>query len=251
MELYIDNIPLETNTLYPVTEIEKLQFLWNTPNEKTLVFYDLDASYIHLLITNIPDNRIEEGQVVYSYMAPQPPANSQDHRYVFILFEQPSLIQTIYKSQRSKFPLKDFIDTYQLKTIGSKMLVVNPQTLQFYLSETKIYNLGGPLLETKSSLNEQQQKYCSCVAKVTAKNPEWCNKEQAWGESRNGSKCYSPYKVCAKTVGTTTRDCSYNYNYDAMSDAQLSAFATLHKINIQQPYNRHTLLQSIKSKYNL
>lgn len=259
MELYINNTPLSANKWFPVSEMEKLQFMWNSSSGlTTLIFYDLDAPYperpdsspyIHLLVTNIPDNVIEQGDIIYSYMPPNPPSDSRDHRYVFTVFNQSRVIPNLYQTQRSKFSLRDFIDTYKLKTIGSKTIVINPQTLQFYLSNDEITNSRRPLLRTKSGLSEKQEKYCDCVAKVTAKNPDWCNVEQAWGETRNGRTCYSPYKVCAKTVGTTTRECSYNYNYDAMSDTQLLSFADLHKINIGQPYNRHILIQTIKSKY--
>jgi len=261
MELYINNYPIKINRPLPISEIEQVQFMWNSSQQEltTLAFYDIDAPYpeysnsspyMHLLIINIPDNRIEQGQVVYSYMPPQPPVDSKEHRYIFTLFNQHMRIPNLYQTQRSKFPLRDFIDNYDLSPIGSKTLIVNPQTLQFYISGTEVTNPRRPLLRTKSLLKERQQKYCDCVAKVSAKNPDWCNKEQAWEERRNGHTCYSPYKVCAKTVGTTTRECSYNYDYDMMSDQQLISFANLHKINVDQTDNRDTLLQTIKSIYH-
>ena len=29
--------------------------------------------------------------------------------------------------------------------------------------------------------------------------------------------CYSPYAVCAKSTGTTNRNCGMNYDYDSMT----------------------------------
>ncbi|KAM4842876.1 large ribosomal subunit protein mL38 [Thomomys bottae] len=47
-----------------------------------------DAEYVHWLVTNIPDNRVAEGQETCSYLPPFPARGSGFHRLAFLLFKQ-------------------------------------------------------------------------------------------------------------------------------------------------------------------
>ena len=78
-----------------------------------------------------------------------------------------------------------------------------------------------------SGQSEQKQKFCDCVVKVAAKQPESCNSEKAWFQTREGEKCYNPYAVCAKTTGTTSKQCSVNYSFAQMNDSQLRGYLSL------------------------
>ncbi|GIY97488.1 OV-16 antigen [Caerostris extrusa] len=63
----------------------------------TLIMFDPDApypqnstlrSYRHWLIENIEGNFVNNGDVVTSYLRPTPPADSDSHRYIFLIYEQ-------------------------------------------------------------------------------------------------------------------------------------------------------------------
>ncbi|XP_025783323.1 39S ribosomal protein L38, mitochondrial [Puma concolor] len=51
-----------------------------------------DAEYIHWLVTNIPGNRVAEGQETCPYLPPFPARGSGFHRFAFLLFKQDKLI---------------------------------------------------------------------------------------------------------------------------------------------------------------
>ena len=91
-----------------------------------------------------------------------------------------------------------------------------------------------------SDLTEKEEKYCRCVLKVGEKQPESCNLSE-----KGRGKCYNPYAVCAKSVGTTSRRCGENYNFEELSDEQIKAYARLSKISIPRPYNRQEMLNRI------
>lgn len=104
------------------------------------------------------------------------------------------------------------------------------------------------LLRSDTSLNERQQAFCSCVAKVAAKQPEACLLEKAWFDKRDGYRCANPFPVCASSVGTTTRGCIKEYDYDSMPDVTLRGLAYLHGIPVSQPFNRSALISSFMNK---
>ena len=91
-----------------------------------------------------------------------------------------------------------------------------------------------------NNLTEKEEKYCRCVLKVGEKQPESCN----LGEKGRG-RCYNPYAVCAKSVGTTSRRCGENYNFEELSDEQIKTYARLSKIAIPRPYDRQEMLNII------
>ncbi|XP_022445277.1 39S ribosomal protein L38, mitochondrial isoform X1 [Delphinapterus leucas] len=47
-----------------------------------------DAEYLHWLVTNIPGNRVAEGQETCPYLPPFPARGSGFHRFAFLLFKQ-------------------------------------------------------------------------------------------------------------------------------------------------------------------
>lgn len=47
-----------------------------------------DAEYVHWLVTNIPGNRVTEGQETCPYLPPFPARGSGFHRFAFLLFKQ-------------------------------------------------------------------------------------------------------------------------------------------------------------------
>lgn len=90
-----------------------------------------------------------------------------------------------------------------------------------------------PRIRPDSQLTEQEQKYCSCVIQVEAK--------QGGG--------YNPYAVCHSSVSGAGRpDCGDDYNWPMLTDAELIGYAKGKKgaIVIPQPYDRHQMLDNIK-----
>lgn len=104
------------------------------------------------------------------------------------------------------------------------------------------------LLRSDTSLNERQQAFCSCVAKVAAKQPDACLLEKAWFDKRDGKTCANPFPICVKSTGTSSRGCIKEYDYDAMSDVTLRGLAYLHGIPVPQPFNRSTVISAFMNK---
>lgn len=99
------------------------------------------------------------------------------------------------------------------------------------------------VFKDNNTLTEKEQKYCSCVLKVGVKNPSTCNKSN-WNTRSSG--CYNPYAVCTKSVGTTSRKCGENYNFEKLPDDGISWYASTKNISIPVPYNREDLLHRIQ-----
>lgn len=101
--------------------------------------------------------------------------------------------------------------------------------------------------KSNTTLDESKQKFCRCVLHVADKEKGACLTEKAWYEQRDGHTCYNPYAVCAKSTGTSSRECSDNYDFDGFSDDDLIAYAQLHNkdIAVPNPYNRFEILENI------
>ncbi|EGC37453.1 hypothetical protein DICPUDRAFT_46512 [Dictyostelium purpureum] len=79
----------------------------------------------HWLVTNIPGNKLTEGQVLSEYIGAGPPPNTGLHRYIFILCKQPSKIhfkgEFICKANadtRNNWKAIDFIKKWNLEPEG-------------------------------------------------------------------------------------------------------------------------------------
>jgi phosphatidylethanolamine-binding protein (PEBP) family uncharacterized protein len=90
-----------------------------------LIMYDPDApdgTYLHYLLTNIPNGIITNGNTIIEYMPPSPPSGT--HRYIFEQYIQISNIDIVV-NQRDNFDLKKFIENNNLKKIGQKIFRVS------------------------------------------------------------------------------------------------------------------------------
>ncbi|GIY38926.1 OV-16 antigen [Caerostris extrusa] len=65
----------------------------------TLVMFDPDAPdpqkpvfshFLHWLVMNIPGTNLHSGKVIIDYMRPSPPPYSNAHRYILLVYQQPS-----------------------------------------------------------------------------------------------------------------------------------------------------------------
>nr|7QH7_6 Chain 6, 39S ribosomal protein L38, mitochondrial [Homo sapiens] len=72
-----------------------------------------DAEYLHWLLTNIPGNRVAEGQVTCPYLPPFPARGSGIHRLAFLLFKQDQPIDFSYQLAQRTFRTFDFYKKHQ------------------------------------------------------------------------------------------------------------------------------------------
>lgn len=91
----------------------------NNLNLFTTIILDPDAPYpenptgkyfIHLLVVNSNDIKID-------YYPPNPPADSNPHRYQVLLYKQTKYISTNLKNPGSNFDLDDFVKSNELELI--------------------------------------------------------------------------------------------------------------------------------------
>ncbi len=67
-------------------------------------------------------------------------------------------------------------------------------------------------------------RYCRCLLHVASKQPDWCLKEQAWFQKRNGTKCYNPYALCTKSTRRKgVVHCSEHYALSRLPKAERKA----------------------------
>lgn len=268
MRLSIQNQPIIADTWFPVQQLDNLQVSWDSAPGAlhTLLMYDPDNPYpqspsgspfVHVLVVNIPDNDISRGNVVLPYTPPAPPADSDPHRYIFQLYRQQRAIQTHALrapapiTSRYRYPLESFLAQNNLRDlVAQQIIVVDPAQRSFYLvGQSQVsQNPDHPLIIADSPLEEREQAFCSCVAQVATRQPGACNLEKAWFEFRDGRECYNPFAVCSSSVGTTSRNCMENYNYDAMDDATLESLAYLHNVTVSPSFDRQSLINNLRNK---
>ena len=261
MRLTVDNTTLSSRGSYPFQYLSGLTISWPRHHEAfhTLIMYDLDAPYpespsnspfVHLLKINVPGTDASGGTTVFPYLPPSPPSNSNFHRYRIDLYSQTRQISVPSYNNRANFPLDTLVSQNGLKILASETIIVDPSQNIFYIERPRIKKSLTPHIYVKagSTLTEKEQSYCSCVAQVATKQPGACNLEKAWFEERDDQVCYNPFAVCAKSVGTTTRACLSNYDYDVMDDDMITSVAYLHNITVATPYNRQTIITRLQSK---
>jgi len=260
MQLYVNDLPLSSDIKYSKSDLDSLQISWipTFGMQYTLMMYDIDAPnpesainspYIHLLVNNITGADVGSGTEIYSYIPPTPHIGI--HRYVIALFQQSGTIGAHRMNNRIRFPLDNYIQQNNLSILDDKVIVLDSSTNQFYLTSDEhqvTFNFDHPLIIGNTKLSNQEQKYCSCVIDVAVKQPGACNLEKAWFEQRDNHECYNPYAVCAKSTGTSTRQCGKNYNFEQMNEIQLAAFANLNSISIATPLNKQAILNDIYTK---
>lgn len=265
---FVPDVPYED-----ALKIPEISLQTSVPGLYTLVIIDNDAPYpaprdtlapyAHLFIYNIPNGDVASGKYLLEYEVLNPPRDSPIHVYHALLYLQYNHLE--YKknsdASRERFPLSVMTKYSKLIesvpfTVGdppiidsqhqSINLVSPPATLGLSGTVTPAVSLL-PLSEvisippakrgehnffkSGSTLTEQQKKYCSCQLKVTA----------------SGS-AYNPYAVCAKSVGTTVRSCSTEYDFNRMPDNLIQAYLELHKVPYTGPFNRQSAIAAINQK---
>jgi hypothetical protein len=260
MRIFVNSQSVAYDQWHPVSDLSGLQVSWDPEPGAyyTLAIYDIDAPreethysspFIHLLVTNIPGSDISRGEVSAAFMLPSPLRGSGEHRYVIDLYQQTVPVKEApVAAHRRRFRFADFVSRHGLHHVDTDVLVVDPNTMMFYLREPEwqiTFNPHHPLIKKDAPLNEGEVKFCSCVVDVAVKNPEECNLEHAWPNKLPGGKCYSPFQVCASTIGTTSHHCYQAYNYNEFNETQLHALANLNGIRVDPSMTRDAVVNAI------
>ena len=124
MKVKINNIFLEENKIYTTLEINRKPKIVISEKYKnkllTLLIVDPDAHYpsnptekymLHNMVIN-------NDEIVWKYKSPNPPMDSEPHRYFIQLYKQSNPIKLDKPiSQRNKFDLESFVKKYGLKKV--------------------------------------------------------------------------------------------------------------------------------------
>lgn len=102
----------------------------------TVMIYDLDAPYpynnynspyLHLLIINIPGDDLNRGTILYSFEYPNPPKDSEAHRYVFEVYRQKVLVsENLGSKSRINFPVEQTVAEYMNEMLFRRFFYVGP-----------------------------------------------------------------------------------------------------------------------------
>lgn len=197
---------------------------WDHDKKKhyTLAIIDLDApypgeaesDYIHLLTINIPGDDLEKGKEIVNYQAPAPPKDSPPHEYKILIYQQPA-----------KFNLEKVKRQTNLEDILPEDLLLVGE-LSFEVANT-----------------DQEQRFCTCILHVEARNHPSCVKGR-----RGRGKCYNPYAVCAAGVGTTSRNCTKFYKLEDLGEEELKAYARLYGVSYSDTDTNKIILEKIYKK---
>lgn len=259
MLLYSNNRRIPENTWLSVQDyLYNLRVEWKPSKQYvTLIIYDVDAPtshkpdmspFLHQLVINISGHDIRSGNVAMLYTPPAPPPRSGDHHYILALYEQEGRISE-QVNRRERFDVDSFVQRNKLVLKDYDIIVVDSETVQFYVEPKQItVNPAHPLILGTSTLSEDKMKFCSCLIEESTKMPIECVKKRESYTYEHGKTCYNPFAVCAKSVGTTSRECPQNYNFNAMDDEQIEAFAALHNISLSYPVNREALFEMFASQ---
>jgi len=128
MKVFVNNILLQENKIYTTLQINRKPKIVVSDTEKekyknnllTLIIVDPDAHYpsnptekymLHNLVIN-------NDEIVWRYKSPNPPMDSDPHRYFIQLYKQSNRIKLDKPiTQRNKFDLDSFVKKYDLKKI--------------------------------------------------------------------------------------------------------------------------------------
>lgn len=175
--------------------------------------------FIHLFGYNIHNGDIQTGE--YPFVIDY--NEFEESILYFELYLQPSrLVYDTVLWDRHDLSIED-VTKYD--TLVDRLIVTVGDSLDVNKGHHDFF-------KTDTKLSEQEKKYCSCLVKVV-----------------NNGGADNPYAVCAHTVGSTTKECTSEYDFNKMPDNLLNAYAKLHKLQVYGNRSRSNLLQSIHNKF--
>ncbi|CAF1566343.1 unnamed protein product [Adineta ricciae] len=127
-----NHLTKEETQSQPKVEVENV----DEKTYRTLIMIDPDAPsrtdavkgpVLHWLVANFQDKDLKDGQTLYTYRGPAPPAGSGPHRYIFFLYQSIDKIpeNKIELEQRLRFPLEQFIVDNRLGLLTATYFTVD------------------------------------------------------------------------------------------------------------------------------
>lgn len=123
MYVEIGNYQVRQGELLPTKDLSHTYtFEWEMSDKNiyAILMIDLDAPYpetptnspfLHFLMVNIIDiNNIKEGDIVFEYLPPSPPPDSEPHRYEIYVFKQDCQIIDVWADGRTHFDIEGWTD---------------------------------------------------------------------------------------------------------------------------------------------
>jgi hypothetical protein len=113
--------------------VDKPTVIINEKSSFVLLMTDPDApggDFLHWLVCNINEGRIETGETIIDYYGPNPPSSHNHlHHYIFELYKQSGLIDCsdYKKGERALFDKEGFISKYGLTLMESVQFIVDPK----------------------------------------------------------------------------------------------------------------------------
>lgn len=260
MQVAFGNKELKPYEMISLTQAQKELFLnwrFQPGHYQAVAMYDLTAPsvenksespFLHYFVVNVPGMDLDKGDTLMPYMPPHPPSGSGFHWYVIDIYSQYGKVHDKISSQRVRNNPVLYAEKHDMVLLDRFMFRVHntdpkgESTLNSGMTEKAQKQTW-----LSSGLTEKQEKWCRCHLQVAAKQPATCNREKAWFKTREGHMCYNPYAVCAKEIGTTTRDCDPHYIFENIPDPELRAYASLHKLPIPQPYDRQQMVETLNN----
>jgi len=227
-----------------------LNIFWDAAPGKyyTLLLIDSSKRRVYALVDNIPGSNLSGGQVKFPLT---PEAETRRNLPVNVrVYLQPGP-QTFNVSKYNRFNFNEnaFAQEYDLQLKDSLNFTLRRREITEEMKESFMVPEDQKKGTEKQLSNERLDKYCRCILDVSSKQTKSCLERKAWGQEIEGKTCYNPYAVCAKSIGTSSGRspyCGQNYNYEALPDKLLVAYARLNKIEVPEPYNRQTVLKNIE-----
>jgi hypothetical protein len=253
MELFLNGDVLIPYEKHQRMLFNKLMTNWESDKSMlhTLAIYDNSAPfppYMHFLQINIQGADQRTGDILLDLELPNPPLE-EEHEYFIDLYEQKNYIRPRTYDYRDNWNISGFKHRHHLELIDR--VIIHSTSNYFYLvGYEENINPTYPLIRKDTMLNNDEQKFCECVIHVAEKQPGQCNFERAWFEQRPGGdgrqhECYNPFAVCANSIGTTSRRCFENYDFNEFTDRQLETIANLKPITVADPFDRNMLINAL------
>lgn len=137
MEVKFGSIVIEPNELISHDLAQNILMLhtYNLSGLSTILIYDSDAPYpeeptksplIHYLRMNIENNKLDTGDILMSYIPPNPPTDSHPHKYTINIYKQNKYIQPFVIPHRQNFDVKSFQQHFKLSLVNSFTFKVYP-----------------------------------------------------------------------------------------------------------------------------
>lgn len=122
-----------------------------------------------------------------------------------------------------KYSVSEMVRQFNLELIDVKYIRIRGPTLRGGATKPQYFKPG-------STLTDQQERWCRCVLHVGKQ-----------------SSARNPYAICSKSVGTSVRTCSQNYQWENIPEDELQGYADRHGIDTTKSSTKSDIIETIQS----